>query len=313
MKTIWLRRKEQTEESSIKLESDDITVDQLKDILFNSKAIYFPANIAKVDIQIYLGENGPALQSRTKLSALNIGDSDTLIIAPTGSSFVTSSNSPNSLNTSKSSASPPVSASSPPLRQVTIPHSVMFNSSPQTSSEVASKQTFSGSNAIGKRVRVWWPVERQHFEGKVITYDAETDEYEILYDDGDQQVEAYETLHFLGLSENLGVLMRTSPEKEKEKAEISKKKRKHDCEKENVSEKKDKKDKQDKDSEKKKIVRKRKSGINYGPWTELEKELFKKATQKVPTTTKSAWPKIAELVQTKTERQCEYYFHNHLK
>jgi hypothetical protein len=59
-----------------------------------------------------------------------------------------------------------------------------------------------GEALIGVRVRVFWETENQHFEGVVKSYhptlsQEEGGEYKVLYDDGDVEMEVYESLEFI--------------------------------------------------------------------------------------------------------------------
>ncbi|KAJ4792820.1 hypothetical protein LUZ62_029207 [Rhynchospora pubera] len=41
---------------------------------------------------------------------------------------------------------------------------------------------------VGKRIEVWWPLDKQYYQGIVGSYDADKKKYMILYDDGDKEV-----------------------------------------------------------------------------------------------------------------------------
>ncbi|XP_010243945.1 PREDICTED: sister chromatid cohesion protein PDS5 homolog A-like isoform X2 [Nelumbo nucifera] len=45
-----------------------------------------------------------------------------------------------------------------------------------------------GANLIGKRIKVWWPLDKQFYEGVVQSYDQGKKKHVILYDDGDMEV-----------------------------------------------------------------------------------------------------------------------------
>ncbi|GJS78060.1 phospholipase-like protein [Tanacetum coccineum] len=45
-----------------------------------------------------------------------------------------------------------------------------------------------GENLVGSRVRVWWPADRDYYEGVVDSFDCSKKKHKILYDDGDEDV-----------------------------------------------------------------------------------------------------------------------------
>ncbi|XP_010252783.1 PREDICTED: sister chromatid cohesion protein PDS5 homolog B [Nelumbo nucifera] len=45
-----------------------------------------------------------------------------------------------------------------------------------------------GTNLIGRRIKVWWPMDKQFYEGVVQSYDQGKRKHVILYDDGDVEV-----------------------------------------------------------------------------------------------------------------------------
>jgi sister-chromatid-cohesion protein PDS5 len=42
-----------------------------------------------------------------------------------------------------------------------------------------------GNSAVGHRVRVWWPLEKRFFSGKVVEFAVSLNEHRVSYDDGD--------------------------------------------------------------------------------------------------------------------------------
>ncbi|KAJ6915276.1 hypothetical protein NC651_017312 [Populus alba x Populus x berolinensis] len=43
-------------------------------------------------------------------------------------------------------------------------------------------------NVVGSKVKVWWPKDRQFYEGKIISFDSIKKKHKVLYTDGDEEV-----------------------------------------------------------------------------------------------------------------------------
>uniref|UniRef100_A0A804R332 Binding n=1 Tax=Zea mays TaxID=4577 RepID=A0A804R332_MAIZE len=51
-----------------------------------------------------------------------------------------------------------------------------------------STQDSSGTDLVGHRIKVWWPLDKRFYEGTVQSYDSSKKKHTVLYDDGDVEV-----------------------------------------------------------------------------------------------------------------------------
>ncbi|KAK9666513.1 hypothetical protein RND81_14G190100 [Saponaria officinalis] len=43
-------------------------------------------------------------------------------------------------------------------------------------------------DVVGRRIKVWWPLDRRYYEGTVTMFDASTGKHKVDYDDGDEEI-----------------------------------------------------------------------------------------------------------------------------
>ncbi|EOY26035.1 Chloroplast-like protein isoform 2, partial [Theobroma cacao] len=53
--------------------------------------------------------------------------------------------------------------------------------------EMASELPDLGEELIGRRIKVWWPMDKTFYEGVVASYDSITMKHRVLYEDGDEE------------------------------------------------------------------------------------------------------------------------------
>ena len=41
---------------------------------------------------------------------------------------------------------------------------------------------------LGDRIRVWWPLDKEFYNGTVASYDEEKERWSVIYDDGDAEI-----------------------------------------------------------------------------------------------------------------------------
>jgi sister-chromatid-cohesion protein PDS5 len=80
----------------------------------------------------------------------------------------------------------------PPTRMVTTPShdsSGQLLGKQRQSQKVESQNgSLTGQSVVGKRVVVWWPLERDWFQGLITRFNKAKNNYTIKYDDGDLDV-----------------------------------------------------------------------------------------------------------------------------
>lgn len=98
-----------------------------------------------------------------------------------------------------------------------------------------------GEKLVGCKIKVWWPLDQEYYEGSVDSFDLITMTHKVIYDDGDEEV-----LNLMG--EDWGLVKASALLDDQEKVQVpassdlnfsdgpSSKKQKVNCEGEDIPE-----------------------------------------------------------------------------